>query len=61
MAWGSIAQWSITTMQDVLNLGSEGRMNIPGQAGGHWAWRAHDLPVSAAHRLASLAEAYGRK
>ena len=61
MAWGSIAQWSITTMQDILNLGSEGRMNIPGQAGGHWAWRAHDLPVSAAHRLASLAEAYGRK
>ena len=46
-------------MQDVLNLGSEGRMNIPGQAGGHWA-RAHDLPVST-HRLASLAEAYGRK
>lgn len=61
LAWSSVADWSITTMQDILNLDSEGRMNIPGQGGGHWAWRAHDLPVSSAHRLASLAESYGRK
>jgi 4-alpha-glucanotransferase len=26
-------------MQDILNLGSEARMNMPGRAGGNWQWR----------------------
>jgi len=29
----------IIPMQDLLSLGSEGRMNIPGQAVGNWQWR----------------------
>ena len=27
-------------MQDVLHLGTEARMNLPGTIGGNWAWRA---------------------
>ena len=29
----------IVPMQDVLNLGSEARMNYPGTIGGNWGWR----------------------
>jgi 4-alpha-glucanotransferase len=29
----------IVPMQDLLSLGNEGRMNIPGQAVGNWQWR----------------------
>ena len=29
----------IIPMQDLLSLGSEGRMNVPGQAVGNWQWR----------------------
>jgi 4-alpha-glucanotransferase len=25
-------------LQDLLNLGSEARMNVPGRAGGNWRW-----------------------
>lgn len=30
----------ILTMQDLLGLGSEGRMNVPSTLGGNWKWRA---------------------
>jgi len=26
-------------MQDILNLGSEARMNFPSKLGGNWTWR----------------------
>jgi 4-alpha-glucanotransferase len=26
-------------MQDILGLGSEARMNLPGRAEGNWCWR----------------------
>jgi 4-alpha-glucanotransferase len=29
----------IVPMQDLLSLGSESRMNTPGQAVGNWHWR----------------------
>jgi 4-alpha-glucanotransferase len=35
----SEAAWVIVPMQDVLRLGKEHRMNIPGTAEGNWAWR----------------------
>ncbi len=38
-AWGSPAVIAITTMQDMLSLGNEARMNYPGRASGNWAWR----------------------
>jgi 4-alpha-glucanotransferase len=31
-------------MQDILGLGREGRMNLPGEGSGNWNWR---MPESA--------------
>jgi 4-alpha-glucanotransferase len=39
LAWSSPAALAIASLQDVLNLGSDGRMNIPGRADGNWRWR----------------------
>ncbi len=39
-AWASVADLTIVTMQDLLGLGSEARMNIPSTLGTNWKWRA---------------------
>ena len=39
LAWSSVAALAIAPLQDVLNLGSEARMNLPGRAEGNWCWR----------------------
>ncbi len=39
MAIGSVAETAIIPMQDVLELGSESRMNTPGTSTGNWRWR----------------------
>jgi 4-alpha-glucanotransferase len=38
-AWNSAAALAIAPLQDILNLGNEARMNMPGQADGNWRWR----------------------
>ena len=38
-AYASVAHTVIIPMQDILNLGSEARMNFPGKLGGNWTWR----------------------
>lgn len=35
----SVATMAIAPMQDVLGLGSEARMNLPGKPSGYWKWR----------------------
>jgi len=35
----SVADITIIPLQDVLGLGSEARMNLPGRAKGNWRWR----------------------
>jgi 4-alpha-glucanotransferase len=51
LAWSSIAALTIAPLQDLLNLGAESRMNIPGQASGNWRWRCPaDLESSPAFR-----------
>ena len=35
----SVANTAIAPMQDVLGLGSEARMNLPGVPSGYWRWR----------------------
>jgi 4-alpha-glucanotransferase len=35
----SIADLAIVPLQDVLGLGSEARMNLPGTSKGNWRWR----------------------
>ena len=42
LAWSSRAALAIAPLQDLLNLGREGRMNVPGRAGGNWRWRCTD-------------------
>jgi 4-alpha-glucanotransferase len=39
LAWFSRAALAIAPLQDVLSLGPEGRMNLPGNAEGNWRWR----------------------
>jgi 4-alpha-glucanotransferase len=39
LALMSPADTAITPMQDILGLGSEARMNLPGRAEGNWCWR----------------------
>jgi 4-alpha-glucanotransferase len=38
-AYASVADIVIIPMQDMLNLGSEARMNFPSKLGGNWTWR----------------------
>ena len=38
-AYASVADMVIIPMQDILELGSEARMNFPGKLGGNWTWR----------------------
>lgn len=38
-AYSSVADMVIIPMQDLLNLGTEARMNFPGKLGGNWTWR----------------------
>lgn len=61
-AWSSVAMLAIAPFQDVLGLGSEGRMNIPGQPKGNWCWRYRpdSLKPELSMRLAELTSLYGR-
>ena len=46
LAWLSVAALSIAPLQDLLDLGSETRMNVPGCAEGNWRWRYPDCTLS---------------
>jgi len=39
LAWHSRAALAIAPLQDLLNLGADARMNVPGLAAGNWCWR----------------------
>lgn len=60
--WGSVSFLAIATMQDLLNLGSEARMNIPSVLGGNWQWRIKkdQLTDELAKKLKDLTKLYGR-
>jgi 4-alpha-glucanotransferase len=62
LAMSSVADSVIVPMQDLLGLGSEARMNVPGRADGNWAWRhpADALSNEAKARLAQMTTEYGR-
>jgi 4-alpha-glucanotransferase len=59
---GSVAHIAVVPLQDVLGLGSEARMNLPGRPDGNWGWRfaEGDLRPEHSDRLRDLAELYGR-
>ena len=48
-------------LQDVLGLGDEARMNVPGTAAGNWAWQADETAIAAIEaRTAALLHETGR-
>ncbi|MCI0464727.1 MAG: 4-alpha-glucanotransferase [Gemmataceae bacterium] len=62
LAWASVADWALAPLQDVLNLGTEARMNYPGRPSGNWGWRfTHgQLHPGVIERLADLTHLYAR-
>jgi 4-alpha-glucanotransferase len=62
VAWASRAALAIAPLQDVLGLGSEARMNLPGSDAGNWSWRfaPTDLTAEDADRLRALTERSAR-
>lgn len=63
VAMMSPAHTAIFPMQDILNLGSEARMNTPGKEGGNWSWRFTEdaLNHDGKNRLSHLTRLYGRR
>ncbi len=62
VAWDSKAMFAITTLQDLLELDSDARLNIPGTAANNWRWRYQKdmLTDELIQRLKQLTEASGR-
>jgi 4-alpha-glucanotransferase len=62
VALSSVANTAIIAAQDILRLGDEARMNIPGQAHENWSWRVLDgqLTPELAAGLRELTWMYGR-
>jgi 4-alpha-glucanotransferase len=46
LAWSSVAALAIAPLQDLLNLGREARMNVPGRPDGNWSWRVSENMLS---------------
>lgn len=61
-AWASTADTAITTMQDILELGSEARMNIPSTSAANWSWRMKPdmLTPALTEKLLGLTKLYWR-
>src|SRR3954464_2568579 len=62
LLFSSRAAVAMTQLQDVLGLGSEARMNVPGRAKGSWRWRLRrgQLKRSHAARLREATQEAGR-
>jgi 4-alpha-glucanotransferase len=55
--------YALAPMQDLLALGTEARMNLPGRPYGNWSWRmtADTLNEPLLVRLEESNTVYGRK
>lgn len=62
LAWSSVSKIAIVPIQDLLELGSQARMNTPGLAEGNWRWRLAEQRTlnRALDRLAEFVQLYGR-
>ena len=58
----SVAKMAIIPLQDLLDLGSEARMNFPGRAHDNWQWRLLPNQLTQQHRdrLKTWTQMYGR-
>jgi 4-alpha-glucanotransferase len=66
LAWSSVAALAMVPLQDLLNLGNDARMNLPGRAEGNWRWRCtEDMLTPAAfqwlHDLTTTSNRAARK
>ena len=61
-AWASVGDLAIVPMQDIIGVGSEGRMNTPSTLGGNWEWRAtaDQIDNKLTKRLYKYMQMYGR-
>jgi 4-alpha-glucanotransferase len=61
-ALASVADTAIVPLQDVLGLGREARMNLPGRPEGNWRWRLEEgcLGREVRDRLAGLTTLFSR-
>jgi 4-alpha-glucanotransferase len=61
-ALASVADTAVVTVQDLLGLGGEARMNTPGTSSNNWQWRfeAGALNEALAHELGEMTVVYGR-
>jgi len=62
LAFSSVADIAIVPVQDLLCLGSDARMNVPGVADGNWEWRLRqgELSDKLAAELKNITLFYGR-
>ena len=62
LAWSSVAKLAVVPAQDVLELGSQARINTPGNADGNWQWRLPPDYQKAPgwKRLADMTTRFGR-
>jgi 4-alpha-glucanotransferase len=53
---------AVVPLQDVLSLGTDARMNLPGRAAGNWGWRyqPHQIEPHIVERLKEVTLLYGR-
>ena len=58
--WHLVAGLAVAPMQDILALGNEARMNVPGVAEGNWLWRLRELPWYACEGVRRMSETFGR-
>lgn len=60
--WSSVAGFAVTTLQDLLSLGTEARMNFPGKPAGNWSWRykPSDLNRGLSDRIREINYLYSR-
>jgi len=49
LAWSSNADIAITPLQDILELGEEARMNLPGSQSGNWLWQYKKTDLTDKH------------
>jgi 4-alpha-glucanotransferase len=62
-ALASVADTALIPLQDLLGLGSEARMNLPGRESGNWAFRFtwDQVTPALARRLRDLVDLYQRR
>lgn len=60
LAMLSVAEMVITPMQDILKLGTEARMNRPGENSGNYQWRLCPEQMTLDRRLKVITEISGR-